>query len=99
MKRASSGLKYWRYSWLAGIFTALLGMATGAQAFTTVQAPNFSNKPAGEPGPNGTWLLYAEGRIEQTLNFPSSGQYQFDIQASGLFIAGDGSRMDCASTA
>jgi hypothetical protein len=53
----------------------------------TLEAENMTTKTIGGPVTGG-WVIWANGYIESTVNFPTTGTYRFDIIARGKIASG-----------
>jgi len=59
----------------------------------TLQAEDMPIKTNGDPRPPG-WVLWENGYLAQTVNFSSSGLYQFTLRALGVLAAGEWSQAE-----
>ena len=84
----------WRYLpllLLAALLAIPCPLVHAVQTFiggqVVIQAENMPVKTTGGPTTNG-WNLWSNGYIEDTVQFPTSGQYQFKVIASGDMAGG-----------
>lgn len=67
-------------------FAIIFGFVSNANSQTfplTIEAEAMAIKTVGGDAGNGFWNIWANGYIEQTVNFPSTGVCQFDVTAFG----------------
>ena len=76
----------------SGDFT-LTTASTTPPLDVTLEAENMPVKTNGAARPPG-WVLWENGYLAQTVNFPSSGLHQFTLRAFGNYAAGEWSQAE-----
>jgi len=82
-------------SWL--LMAMMIMMVMGGQAFAatllSIDGSKFTTKTVGAAR-SAAWLLWSNGYIETSFNFPSSASYEFQVQAYGDMAGGIGPNME-----
>ncbi len=59
-----------------------------------IEAENMETKTTGGRKSDGSWNIWSNGYIEETVDFPTSGSYSFEIRARGKKVLGEWSKME-----
>ena len=79
----------------ADVDTGASGGALSGAVVATLQAPAMPTKTTGGAACNGAcWNIWSDGYIAATVNFPSSGNYEFDVSAYASLAQGVGADME-----
>lgn len=61
---------------------------TPSSAIYSAAASQFQNKPVGALMPDGTWNIWGNGAISNSVSFPASASYTFVVNAYGSYAGG-----------